>query len=168
MSPSPLPCLRSAARALRESGAALVAGTSAHVFHGVEENVLYDVGDFLDDYAVNPRLRPRPALPRRARAGRAPTYRSGAAEAGVRLHAARARFGGRVDPAALPPGVLRARDGGARGGRQARDSSLASGYIARGLPKRNGAQETEEILRAGVVSTRFVFFRAKLSRWRRD
>jgi poly-gamma-glutamate synthesis protein (capsule biosynthesis protein) len=57
MTPSPLAYVRSAAQALRESSAALVAGTSAHLFHGVEENVLYDVGDFLDDYAVNPRLR---------------------------------------------------------------------------------------------------------------
>jgi poly-gamma-glutamate capsule biosynthesis protein CapA/YwtB (metallophosphatase superfamily) len=54
---SPLPHLRMAARALRDAGAALVAGTSAHVFHGVERNVLYDLGDFLDDYAVDPVLR---------------------------------------------------------------------------------------------------------------
>jgi poly-gamma-glutamate synthesis protein (capsule biosynthesis protein) len=57
MVPSPLPHVRLFARALREAGAALVAGTSAHVFHGVEGNVLYDLGDFLDDYAVNPVLR---------------------------------------------------------------------------------------------------------------
>jgi poly-gamma-glutamate synthesis protein (capsule biosynthesis protein) len=57
MAPSPLPHVRLAARALREAGAALVAGTSAHVFHGVEGNVLYDLGDFLDDYAVDPLLR---------------------------------------------------------------------------------------------------------------
>jgi poly-gamma-glutamate synthesis protein (capsule biosynthesis protein) len=57
MTSSPLPYVRSAARALRGAGAALVAGTSAHVFHGVEENVLYDLGDFLDDYAVDPQLR---------------------------------------------------------------------------------------------------------------
>jgi poly-gamma-glutamate synthesis protein (capsule biosynthesis protein) len=57
MKPSPLPYVRRAARALREAGAALVAGTSAHVFQGVEENVLYDLGDFLDDYAVDPQLR---------------------------------------------------------------------------------------------------------------
>ena len=57
MTPSPLPYVRSAARALREAGATLVAGTSAHVFHGVEENVLYDLGDFLDDYVVDPQLR---------------------------------------------------------------------------------------------------------------
>jgi poly-gamma-glutamate capsule biosynthesis protein CapA/YwtB (metallophosphatase superfamily) len=57
MTPSPLPYVREAALALREAGAALVAGTSAHVFQGVEENVLYDIGDFLDDYAVDPKLR---------------------------------------------------------------------------------------------------------------
>jgi poly-gamma-glutamate capsule biosynthesis protein CapA/YwtB (metallophosphatase superfamily) len=57
MTPAPLPYVRAAARELRETGAALVAGTSAHVFQGVEGNVLYDLGDFLDDYAVHPRLR---------------------------------------------------------------------------------------------------------------
>jgi poly-gamma-glutamate synthesis protein (capsule biosynthesis protein) len=57
MTPSPLPYVRSAARSLRESGAALVAGASAHVFQGVEENVLYDLGDFLDDYRIDRRLR---------------------------------------------------------------------------------------------------------------
>jgi poly-gamma-glutamate capsule biosynthesis protein CapA/YwtB (metallophosphatase superfamily) len=51
MEPSPLPYVRTAARELREAGAKLVAGTSAHVFQGVEGNVLYDLGDFLDDYA---------------------------------------------------------------------------------------------------------------------
>jgi poly-gamma-glutamate capsule biosynthesis protein CapA/YwtB (metallophosphatase superfamily) len=57
MTPRPLPYVRAAARELREAGAALVAGTSAHVFHGVESNFLYDLGDFLDDYAVDPVLR---------------------------------------------------------------------------------------------------------------
>jgi poly-gamma-glutamate synthesis protein (capsule biosynthesis protein) len=57
MTPSPLPQIRAAARALREASATLVAGTSAHVFHGVEGNVLYDLGDFLDDYAVDGSLR---------------------------------------------------------------------------------------------------------------
>jgi poly-gamma-glutamate capsule biosynthesis protein CapA/YwtB (metallophosphatase superfamily) len=57
MEPSPLPHVRVAARELREAGAALVAGTSAHVFQGVEGNVLYDLGDFLDDYARDPVLR---------------------------------------------------------------------------------------------------------------
>jgi poly-gamma-glutamate capsule biosynthesis protein CapA/YwtB (metallophosphatase superfamily) len=57
MEPSPLPSVRAAARALREAGAALVAGTSAHVFQSVDGNVIYDLGDFLDDYAVDPVLR---------------------------------------------------------------------------------------------------------------
>jgi poly-gamma-glutamate capsule biosynthesis protein CapA/YwtB (metallophosphatase superfamily) len=54
---APLHRVRCAAAALREAGATLVAGHSAHVFHGVEGGVLYDLGDFLDDYAVLPRLR---------------------------------------------------------------------------------------------------------------
>ena len=35
----------------------MVAGHSAHVFHGVAGRVLFDLGDFLDDYAVDPALR---------------------------------------------------------------------------------------------------------------
>ena len=57
MTPEPLPYVRRAAAALVESGATLVAGHSAHVFHGVEGRVLYDLGDFLDDYATDPELR---------------------------------------------------------------------------------------------------------------
>jgi poly-gamma-glutamate capsule biosynthesis protein CapA/YwtB (metallophosphatase superfamily) len=57
MTPEPLPYVRAAARALRETDAALIAGTSAHVFHGVEGNVIYDLGDFVDDYRVDPVLR---------------------------------------------------------------------------------------------------------------
>jgi poly-gamma-glutamate synthesis protein (capsule biosynthesis protein) len=57
MTSSPLPYVREAAWALREADSALVAGTSAHVFQGVDGNVLYDLGDFLDDYRVDPRLR---------------------------------------------------------------------------------------------------------------
>jgi poly-gamma-glutamate capsule biosynthesis protein CapA/YwtB (metallophosphatase superfamily) len=53
----PLPAQRRAADALLAGGATLVAGHSAHVFHGVTCNVLYDLGDFLDDYAVDPHLR---------------------------------------------------------------------------------------------------------------
>lgn len=49
--------IRDAAMKLRESGAVLVAGTSAHVFHGVDGNILYDMGNFLDDYRSHPRLR---------------------------------------------------------------------------------------------------------------
>lgn len=54
---SPLPHVRDAARAFRTAGAALVAGHSAHVFHGVDDHVLYDLGDFVDDYAVDEELR---------------------------------------------------------------------------------------------------------------
>ncbi len=57
MTAEPVPHVRRAARSLIEAGAALVAGHSAHVFHGVEGPVLFDLGDFLDDYAVDPRLR---------------------------------------------------------------------------------------------------------------
>jgi len=57
MVPAPLPHVSRAASALREAGATLVAGHSAHVFHGVEDHVLYDLGDFVDDYAVDAELR---------------------------------------------------------------------------------------------------------------
>lgn len=57
MTREPVAHVRAAATALREAGALLVAGHSAHVFHGVEGNVLYDLGDFLDDYRADPRLR---------------------------------------------------------------------------------------------------------------
>jgi poly-gamma-glutamate capsule biosynthesis protein CapA/YwtB (metallophosphatase superfamily) len=57
MTVSPPSEVRRAARALVEAGADVVAGHSAHVFHGVQSNVLYDLGDFIDDYAVDPRLR---------------------------------------------------------------------------------------------------------------
>jgi poly-gamma-glutamate synthesis protein (capsule biosynthesis protein) len=50
---------RLAAR-MQEAGADVVAGHSAHVFHGVgwaRGPVLYDLGDALDDYRVEPHLR---------------------------------------------------------------------------------------------------------------
>lgn len=53
----PAPHVRSAAARFVEAGATLVAGHSAHVFHGVEGRVLYDLGGFVDDYAVDPALR---------------------------------------------------------------------------------------------------------------
>jgi poly-gamma-glutamate synthesis protein (capsule biosynthesis protein) len=53
----PRPYVRDAARAFRSVGATLVAGHSAHVFHGVDGTVLYDLGDFVDDYATHPELR---------------------------------------------------------------------------------------------------------------
>jgi poly-gamma-glutamate synthesis protein (capsule biosynthesis protein) len=53
----PVPHVRAAAAALSEAGATLVAGHSAHVFHGIQGRVLFDLGDFLDDYATDPVLR---------------------------------------------------------------------------------------------------------------
>lgn len=57
MTSAPVRHVRRAADALVEAGATLVAGHSAHVPHGVAGSVLYDLGDFLDDYRVDPRLR---------------------------------------------------------------------------------------------------------------
>jgi poly-gamma-glutamate capsule biosynthesis protein CapA/YwtB (metallophosphatase superfamily) len=57
MTAVPRPDVRRAAAALRAAGATVVAGHSAHVFHGVEPGTLYDLGDFLDDYAVDSTLR---------------------------------------------------------------------------------------------------------------
>lgn len=57
MSERPLHEIRTAAARLLDTGATVVAGHSAHVFHGVEGSVLYDLGDFLDDYATHPALR---------------------------------------------------------------------------------------------------------------
>jgi poly-gamma-glutamate capsule biosynthesis protein CapA/YwtB (metallophosphatase superfamily) len=57
MTARPTANVRAAAAALVEAGATLVAGHSAHVFHGVAGAVLYDLGDFLDDYAVHETLR---------------------------------------------------------------------------------------------------------------
>ena len=52
---------RRAAEQLQEAGADLIAGHSAHVFHGAgwgrRGPLLYDLGDALDDYAVDARLR---------------------------------------------------------------------------------------------------------------
>jgi poly-gamma-glutamate capsule biosynthesis protein CapA/YwtB (metallophosphatase superfamily) len=57
MTPEPRPYVREAAAVLVDAGATLVAGHSAHVFQGVAGRVLYDLGDFLDDYAVDAELR---------------------------------------------------------------------------------------------------------------
>jgi poly-gamma-glutamate synthesis protein (capsule biosynthesis protein) len=57
MTAAPVRHVRRAATALVGAGATLVAGHSAHVPHGVGGPVLYDLGDFLDDYRVDPRLR---------------------------------------------------------------------------------------------------------------
>lgn len=45
------------ARELLAAGATLIAGHSAHVFQGVRGPVLYDLGEFIDDYAVDAELR---------------------------------------------------------------------------------------------------------------
>jgi poly-gamma-glutamate capsule biosynthesis protein CapA/YwtB (metallophosphatase superfamily) len=57
MTSEPVPHVRAAARQIIGTGASLIAGHSAHVFQGVEGPILYDLGDFLDDYAVDPILR---------------------------------------------------------------------------------------------------------------
>ena len=57
MTSAPVGHVRRAATALVDAGASLVAGHSAHLPHGVAGRVLYDLGDFLDDYRVDPRLR---------------------------------------------------------------------------------------------------------------
>ncbi len=53
----PVAHVRKAAAAFRAAGATLVAGHSAHVFHAVADGALYDLGDFIDDYAIDAELR---------------------------------------------------------------------------------------------------------------
>ena len=57
MTTAPVRHVRRAAAMLVDAGATLVAGHSAHLPHGVAGRVLYDLGDFLDDYRVDRRLR---------------------------------------------------------------------------------------------------------------
>jgi poly-gamma-glutamate capsule biosynthesis protein CapA/YwtB (metallophosphatase superfamily) len=57
MTTEPLPYVRRAAKSLLAAGATLIAGHSAHVFHGVEGPILYDLGDLIDDYARDQTLR---------------------------------------------------------------------------------------------------------------
>jgi poly-gamma-glutamate synthesis protein (capsule biosynthesis protein) len=57
MAPAPVPHVLRAAPGFVEAGATLVAGHSAHVFQGVQGRVMFDLGDFIDDYAVDPVLR---------------------------------------------------------------------------------------------------------------
>jgi poly-gamma-glutamate synthesis protein (capsule biosynthesis protein) len=54
---APLRYVRRAAAELESAGASLVAGSSAHVFQGVAGRILFDMGDFIDDYAVDDFLR---------------------------------------------------------------------------------------------------------------
>ncbi|MDQ2051095.1 CapA family protein [Natronolimnohabitans sp. A-GB9] len=57
----PPPSFREFARWLVEAGVDVVHGHSAHVFQGIEVHegrpIIYDAGDFVDDYAVDSRLR---------------------------------------------------------------------------------------------------------------
>jgi poly-gamma-glutamate capsule biosynthesis protein CapA/YwtB (metallophosphatase superfamily) len=57
MTAAPVRHVRRTAGTLVDAGATLIAGHSSHVPHGVAGPVLYDLGDFLDDYRVDPRLR---------------------------------------------------------------------------------------------------------------
>jgi poly-gamma-glutamate capsule biosynthesis protein CapA/YwtB (metallophosphatase superfamily) len=61
MNPNTAPWQVRAAAEMVDAGATMVAGHSAHVFHGVGWQggapLLFDLGDALDDYAVDPRLR---------------------------------------------------------------------------------------------------------------
>jgi poly-gamma-glutamate capsule biosynthesis protein CapA/YwtB (metallophosphatase superfamily) len=57
----PPPDFRDFARAVIDAGADVFWGHSAHVVQGIEvwngKPILYDTGDFADDYAVDPQLR---------------------------------------------------------------------------------------------------------------
>ncbi|MCG3161220.1 MAG: Capsule biosynthesis protein CapA [Acidobacteria bacterium] len=57
----PSPLFREFARAVIDAGADVYLGHSAHIFQGVEiyrgRPIIYDAGDFVDDYAVDPALR---------------------------------------------------------------------------------------------------------------
>ncbi|MFI0371698.1 CapA family protein [Actinomadura sp. 1N219] len=57
MTQEPLHYVRRAAKRLLDAGATLIAGTSAHVFQGVAWPVIFDMGDFIDDYAIDERRR---------------------------------------------------------------------------------------------------------------
>ena len=54
---SPIGRVRAAAAGLRRAGASLVVGHSAHVFHGIMDRVLFDLGGFVDDYRTDAELR---------------------------------------------------------------------------------------------------------------
>src|SRR5206468_2535611 len=57
MTRAPVRHVREAGAALVAAGAHLVVGHSAHVPHGAAGRVLYDLGDFIDDYRVDPEMR---------------------------------------------------------------------------------------------------------------
>ncbi|HUP32829.1 MAG TPA: CapA family protein [Gaiellaceae bacterium] len=57
MATRPLRPNQIAAQHILAAGATVIAGHSAHLFQGVDGPVLYDLGDFIDDYATDPVLR---------------------------------------------------------------------------------------------------------------
>jgi poly-gamma-glutamate synthesis protein (capsule biosynthesis protein) len=57
MRAQPVTHVRRAAAALEAAGATLIAGHSAHIPQGPHGRTLFDLGDFIDDYAVDSRLR---------------------------------------------------------------------------------------------------------------
>ncbi|MDN3352961.1 CapA family protein [Actinomadura sp. DC4] len=57
MTTAPQPYIRAAAQKFLEAGATLVAGHSAHVFHAATPRVIYDLGDLIDDYIRDRKLR---------------------------------------------------------------------------------------------------------------
>lgn len=57
MTTRPVSYVRRAAAELVGLGVSAVAGHSSHVFHGIQGRVAFDLGDFIDDYAVDPLLR---------------------------------------------------------------------------------------------------------------
>jgi hypothetical protein len=57
MRAGPVPHVRRAAAVLEAAGATLIAGHSAHVPQAPCGRTLFDLGDFIDDYAVDPELR---------------------------------------------------------------------------------------------------------------
>ncbi|MFH8387549.1 hypothetical protein ACH4E7_42800 [Kitasatospora sp. NPDC018058] len=54
---SPTPKTLFAAEVRQALAEADLAGHSVHVFHGVADRIICDMGDFVDDYAVHPALR---------------------------------------------------------------------------------------------------------------
>jgi poly-gamma-glutamate capsule biosynthesis protein CapA/YwtB (metallophosphatase superfamily) len=57
MRTAPVTHVRHASAALEAAGATLIAGHSAHVVQGTSDRTLFDLGDFIDDYAVDASLR---------------------------------------------------------------------------------------------------------------
>ena len=55
--PEPTPAVVTAAAQLLDAGATLVAGHSAHIFHGARGTAIHDLGGLHDDYPVHPLLR---------------------------------------------------------------------------------------------------------------